>query len=400
MSVALRLSKSTLISALGTSASYALVIILANNSGIVPFGEFMLCLAWASIMVILIDCAADAAFTHLSISGGDVQTAFNIVMTIRVVAFFLLIGAFCIVKVAYLIDIPWQVVIFLFPAFNLGTLFEFHRSNVEFSAIICMEKIVLLMLNYVLLLNIKFEQAVYFSYTIVIFFSLLWQGYRQRNHILALRVASAHSIRSYFEIYWPLLMISLAQISYGHISRLVIEGKQGTVVFASVSLAFQVVAIASIIQSQVDRIFRPMIIETVGIGDAARMQKLIVNYLIIATLPMVCCAIVIFSSAQRLIYILFGPEYQIAGDVLQIISPMFVSVSLIRLTDLILLALNQVRLSLVTNVASALLMLLTMQSFPAKYPLALFIAIVVCGQFAQAALGGMLAIRTLKRGTR
>lgn len=397
MSIFKSIGKSTVISAFGTSASYALTIMLARDSGAAPFGEYMLCLAWAAIMTVLIDCASDATFSHLTINSGNIQSSFNTAMTIRVVALLILVGLFGLVKMTGLIDVPWLVFIFVFPAFNLGLLFEFYRSNIEFAAVICVEKIALFIVNFALLSFVKFEVAVYLSYAGVTLVSLAWQAYRHSNHIRAFRPATAHSIKAYVNFYWPLLLIALAQISYGHLSRLVIEGKQGIVVFASVSLAFQVIALASIVQTQVDRNFRPMIIEIVRVGDTSRFRELISHYLLIATLPMAIGSIIIFIIAPWLIDFLFGPKYQIAGQVLREISPMFVSISLMRLTDLIMLALDLVRQSLAINLGASLLMLFLMQSVPATQSLTLFMVIVVGAQFAQATLSGVLAIRSLRR---
>lgn len=399
MSIFKSVGKSTVISAFGTSASYVLTILLARDSGAAPFGEYMLCLAWAAIMTVLIDCASDAAFSHLSINGGNVQTAFNTVMTIRAVAFLALVGFFGFAKAIGLTNIPWLVLIFVFPAFNLGLLFEFYRSNIEFAAIICIEKIALLMINVALLSFVEFKAAVFSSYATVTLVSLAWQAYRYSNHISAFCPAAAHLIKDYANSYWPLLLIALAQISYGHLSRLIIEAKQGIVVFASVSLAFQVIAIASIIQSQIDRNFRPLIVEIVRVGDTSRLREIVTHYLLIGTLPMALGAISIFIIAPWLIDCLFGPDYQLAGLVLREISPLFVSISLMRLTDLVMLALNLVRQSLAINLGTSIVMLFLMQSVPATQSLTLFIAIIVCAQFAQATLSGVFAIRMLKRRT-
>jgi len=140
-----------------------------------------------------------------------------------------------------------------------------------------------------------------------------------------------------------------------------------------------------------------MIIEIVRVGDTSRLRELIFHYLLIATLPMAIGSIIIFIIAPWLIDFLFGPEYQIAGQVLREISPMFVSISLMRLTGLIMLALDLVRQNLAINLGASLLMLLLMQSVPATQPLTLFMVIVVGAQFAQVALSGVFAIRTLRR---
>lgn len=388
-----------MISAVGTLVSYFLIIILSRDGGVAQFGEYMLYLAWAAIMTVLIDCASDAAFIHLSIKKGNVQTAFNTVFTIRVLALLVLVGFFGFAKAIGFTDISWLVFIFVFPAFNLGLLFEFYRSNVEYSAIICIEKIALLISNITLLSFVKFEIAVYLSYATIALVSLAWQSYRYINHIRAFRLATAHFIKAYANSYWPLLLIALSQISYGHFSRVIIEAKQGILVFASVSIAFQVIAIASIIQSQIDRNFRPLIIDIITVGNAIKVREIILHYLLIGTLPMTIGAIILFIISPQLIDFLFGPNYKLAGQVLREISPLFISISLMRLSDLLLLAMNLVRQSLMINICTSIGMLFIMQSMPATQSLTIFVATIVCAQFAQATLSGVYAYRVLNRGT-
>jgi O-antigen/teichoic acid export membrane protein len=397
MSLTRSVGNSTLISAFGTVVSYALTILLARDSGVTQFGEYLLCLAWAAIMTVLIDCASDAAFSHLSINNENVQSSFNTAVTIRLAALLCSVGLFGFAKATDLIDITWLVFIFVMPAFNLGLLFEYYRSNIVFASIICAEKIALLLTTFSLLSFVRFEVAVYLSYAAVTLVSLAWQAYLHGNHIRAFRPARTHAIKAYGDSYWPLLFIALAQMGYGHFSRLIIESKQGIVVFASVSLAFQVIALASVVQNQVDRSFRPMIIETVRAADTFKLRQLIVQYLLISTLPMAIGMIILIVTAPRLINFIFGSEYRLAGQVLTEISPLFISVSLMRLTDLIMLALGLARQSLAVNLGASLMMLLLMQSMPATQSLTIFMAIIVGAQFSQAMLSGALAFRALQR---
>jgi O-antigen/teichoic acid export membrane protein len=348
-------------------------------------------------MTVLIDCASDAAFTHLSTKKGQTQAAFDTVMTARAIVFVGLAALLGAGDAMRLFDVPWQTFVFLLPAFNLGILFEFHRSNIRFAAIICVEKIALLLVNLALLSFLEFGVAVYVSYAAVSLVSLIVQAYAHRGHIRALRPATAPAMSTYALTYWPLFLIAIAQLGYGNLSRLVIEGKHGIVVFAAVSLAFQVIALASILQGQVDRSFRLPIIEAVRIGDVARLRHLTGQYLTFATLPMVLATAIVFALAPQLIKLLFGPEYELAGRVLREISPLFISVSLMRLTDLILLALDLIKQSLAINLGVSLLMLLLMLSVPASKPLSLLTAIVVVAQYGQALLSGALATRTLRR---
>ena len=105
----------------------------------------------------------------------------------------------------------------------------------------------------------------------------------------------------------------------------------------------------------------------------------------------------LFFAAPWFVHLLFGSKYNLAGQVLKEISPLFVSISLMRLTDMIMLSLDLVRQSMLVNVAVSISMLLLMLSVPASEPLSLLLAIVVGAQFAQATISGTLIASTLRR---
>ena len=396
MSLVKSLGGSTAISALGTISSYALTILLARDGGSINFGTYALCLAWAAIMTTLIDCASDAAFTHLTTRKGNPQAAFDTIFTVRLSVFVILGCVLGIARLAELIDMPWQTFLLLLPAFNFGVLFEYQRSNLSFAAIICAEKFLLLFCNAILLSFFTFGDVVYVCYAAVSFASLLVQAAVYRRFLLRLKPAPAREILFYVASYWPLLTIALAQLGYGHLSRIIIQGKQGLEVFAAVSLAFQFITLASIFQSQVDRAFRPLLIAAMRQNNKESGYDLVGRYLIFATLPMAMGAALIFALAPQLIHMIYGPEYALAGQVLREISPLFVSISLVRLADLTLLSLDLIRHNLFVNVAVSFMMLLIMFSLSASSPLSLFIRVIVVAQFVQAAVGGMLAYGALR----
>jgi O-antigen/teichoic acid export membrane protein len=398
MSLFKSIRNATFISAIGTIASYALTIILARMSDSAePFGIYMLCLTWAAVMTVLIDCASSSSFSHISIKSDNIQAAFNTVITVRLVAFLGLCLIFTLAKISKLTDLPWQVLIFIIPSLNLGILFEYYRTNTEFAVIICIEKISLFLMCNLLLKYYSFETSIYLSYATIAIFSLVYQALIQFSHVRQFKFTSCSIVSNYLVLYWPIILIGVSQIGYGHVSRLVIEYKQGIIVFASLSLAFQIVSIASMIQTQVDRSFRPALIDSIHKKDLNKLRILLQQYFGIGVLPMILLSLICYVSAPYFISFVFGPEYQIASDILQVISPLFLSISLMRLSDHIMLGLDLFKQNLTINFCTSFLMILMLSCLPSTKPLVAFLIVIVGAQYLQIIISGSVFVYALRR---
>lgn len=388
-------TQSSLISGFGSLASLVLTMMFARLANTGPLGEYFLWMTWATIITVFVSFASDVVFSRLATTQADVQSSVDTVFTIRIIALCFFGGIFLLAKVVGLIEVSWLVFIFVIPVFNLGMLFEFYRCNIDFAVIILAEKTALLAANFLLIPEIGFELSVYISYASVALASMAWQALRYSGHVRAFRFVKAFQVKKYVSLYWPLLLISFSQIGYGHISRLIIEGKQGVVVLASVSIAFQFLAIVSIVQTQVDRHFRPIIMEVVGGHGSTGIRYIFMQYFLVATLPMAVLAIILFIGGPSIVELLYGEKFAPAGQVLREVSPMSVSISLLRLSEMVLLALGRVKESLVISLGCAVIMLVALQSIPHTVPLALFLSTLVGAQYVQAALAGVFAFRKL-----
>ncbi len=399
MTIVKSVGKSTAISIVGTICSYLLTMFLAREGGALAYGKYAMCFAWAAILTTIINCVSEKAFTHLVHKNGkNSQEAFNTISTVRILLLLVVSAVISTLNYLEITNVPWLTFLLIIPAFNLGMLFEFHHNNFSFAAILFFERLFLLIVNLVLLQYFAFEKIVYASYAIVTFLSLIAQSYIYKKFFSFISIAKKNKTTSYFRTYWPLLMIAMAQLGYGNFSRLIVETKLGLAVFANVTLAFQVITLGAIFQNQVDRAFRPLLVSAGINRNFCEFTPLVKKYFIATTLPLLVGAVFLYLTAPYLISLMFGSQYNLAGNVLQNISLLLVSINLIRLTDMILLSLDLIKINLYINLIFSIFTLATMYILPNSYPLAAFMWIIVIFQFLQASVG-IIAARSIHKRT-
>jgi O-antigen/teichoic acid export membrane protein len=385
------LSRASAVSALATSSSYLLTIFLARNGGPVKYGEYALCMAWAAIIITVINFASDSAFAHLVANrNGDVQGAFNTIITVRILIVIVVLICFMVLKSIALISMPWMALLLVVPAFNLGFIYEYYQNNLLFVFNIFAEKTALLILSVILLKIYEFQNVVYVLYFVVSIIFLIFQIFTYKLIVKKMHFVAVSDAISYFISYWPVLFIGLSQLGYGYYSRLVVENKLGVEVFSNVSLAFQVIALSSVYQGQVDRVFRRQFIDA-GLNNNHSLYKdLFKKYIIFATLPLFIGSIVLYVISPKLILLIFGVEYKYAGEILRVISPLLVSANLMRLIDVVMLSRGLVKYNLSINISIMIIMLIVMIMVPFSASISAIMSVVVISQYIQIIVSYML----------
>lgn len=382
------LTRASAVSALATGISYFLTILLARNGGPINYGEYAFCMAWAAIIITIINFASDSAFAHLVLKqNGNIQYAFNTIITARITVAVLVFIFIIIFNIFNLINIPWKVLFLIVPVFNLGFIYEYYQNNVVFAFNVFYEKLILLILNFIFLQIYDFQDVVYVLYFFVSIAFLLIQVVKYNSIVIKLRFVGINNAVSYFGSYWSLLGIALSQLGYGYVSRLLIENKLGMEVFSNVSLAFQVIALSSVYQGQVDRIFRRKFIDAGVNKDYVLYYDYFKKYLLLAICPLLICAIVLYLLSPTLILFLFGADYTYAAQILQVLSPLLVSVSFMRLIDIVMLSHGLEKYNLIINISISLIMIIIIYIMPMKTSLTCFMGIIVVSQYIQILLG-------------
>lgn len=392
------LSKSTAITITGTGLGYVLTIVLARAGAGETYGTYAYFLSWAAILVTVISYVSDQVFAKFFSVSASLQHALNVVFSIKSVLLGLVLLGILVVHYAISPEVSLRVLLLIVPAFNLGIVFEVLNRNVMYASIVLLEKLALLLVNFILLDIYDFEKVVYLSFFFVSLSSLVVQYIYFRKYVLRLSLASICDIIAYLRQYSSVFFIVLTQLAYGHFSRILIEHKKGVETFAYLSLAFQIISVAAIFQSQVDRVFRRRLITSFSRPDFVEIRSVLLSYFTLTTFPLVCFAIALYCNAERIALALFGVEYEGVGYVLKLLSPLILSINLMRLGDIIWISINKTIPNFLITSLFTLSLLLSLSLLPAELGLSSFLEFIVAFQFCQIATS-FLCIHKFVKGT-
>ena len=220
----------------------------------------------AGLIGIFIDYSTSSVFSHLAAKANGLRKAINTVLYLRL---FLFITIFIFsVFISFLdFDFPLLSLFFTLGVFNLGFLYEYKRQNVKFALITLVEKALFAILVY--LISMVSIDVLYLClcYLAASISSLVLQYLEYREDVFNIGIPRTRPILQFMGNYVQFYIITITQLSYGITSRLIFESRMGLEAFVYFSLAMQVIALASILQSQVDRVFRPEIIQNIQAGD-------------------------------------------------------------------------------------------------------------------------------------
>jgi O-antigen/teichoic acid export membrane protein len=158
------------------------------------------------------------------------------------------------------------------------------------------------------------------------------------------------SFARYFFSYYPVFLIILSQLVYGNFSRLIINNKAGVIAFAAITLAFQIVNLISIFQSQIDRHIRPMVIDAVHAGDWPALKALTKSYIVFYLVPIMLGCIILGVFSVQIMGILFGPKWSEAGHALSYASPLILTIACMRFLDILVIPLHAAKMNLLVNI--------------------------------------------------
>lgn len=391
MSIFKSISTASFISLLSAVASLLLTIILAKASNPLEYGTYLKYIAWASLLITIIDFASEKAFVHFALDKKNgVIGAISCIFTLKIFLLFLFIFINSLMFALGFVYLPWKTFMFVFPALNIGYLFEYYKKNIQYAFIVFFEKFFLLLFNLLWLSFFDFGMGVYFSYFFITLISILLQYIFFKNELIGIKLASKNEVAGYIIKYWALLVLTIAQLCYGVISRLIIELKFDIEVFANLTIAFQILALASILQSQIDRVFRPLIVKATFDKDKKLFQTYLYKYLLYFTLPLAALCVLFYFYITPFIIMVYGQDYSLAGKMLSILCPIFVSVSLMRLMDIFAIAFDCIKINLNINIICSVIMCIILFFLPSNLELSIFLIVIVAMQYLQVMAFGVV----------
>lgn len=360
----LPLYKSFFISGLTTLVSYSLTIFLTYRLVPGDYGVYLLAIAWAGFLGVFVDWSTTFVFSHLAEKSRSLSEAISTTLYLRLINF-ILIAFFIIFSEALGQNIPKTTLIFLIGTFNLGFLFEYKRQNVKFALLTLLEKSLFVIMVYVIsnwglsVINICL------CFMLSAFISLTLQYLHYKADIKNMSGLNFNNVSQYMTGYFHYFIISITQLSYGITSRLILQNKLGLEIFVFFSLALQLISLASVFQSQADRVFRPEIITSIVSKNRKGLNSLLRSYFFFFLTPMAVLTCIVYFFAQTLIASIFGPDYLEVSLYVALLSPLFITVPVVRLVDHLMLATDSFKINLGLNVCVSLGLIgtLTMSNF-------------------------------------
>ena len=328
-----------------SASSYALTIALTY--WLVPeiYGRYLLAIAWGAGLGLIVDFATSSVFSHMAIREYPERRAIGIVLGIRTNLFSIVAAFIVLSSLMPFGGVPRESVVFLLPALNFGYIYEFIGKNVLYAKLQAVDKILfasLFLFFYYSKLDPSTSLVV--AYFLAATSSILLQLYFVRSKVFGVEWGSYSEFWVYGRVYGVFVVMAIAQYTYGGWIRVFIERDFGVEVFASVSLALQLVAFTSIAQCQIDRVFRPQIVKTIGAGYAVNwvlLKASLLKYVIFAWLPIAILSLLVFVYAHQIFDLIFDENYRSGGMALRIVSPLIATVGLIRLCDHLFLSLDR-----------------------------------------------------------
>lgn len=360
--------------------SYILMIFLARMHSEAAFSYYLYIVAWGLLIVQIIDVAAEQCLVHFS----KIQSK-NIVTLWRALSLFKLTALSIALIVLYLVnstkyfEIPFECLFFSIPSFYLSPIFEYYAKNILYAKILFGEKLLFLILS-IFIGYLGYE--IYFIiilYFIISASSLFYQIFIFRDEYFFEKIHYLSAIFVYIISYYPVYLVLLSQLVYGNISRIIIESKLGPSAFAYVTLSLQIINTISIIQSQVDRHVRPIVIESINLNDWMNLKIIVRHYAFYYLIPVFFgCAFINFMSEQ-IIYFLFGSKWTEAANALRFASPLVFTIACMRFIDILVVPLRATKMNLFVNMAAAIFLFMLLWFNP-RQDLESYVLLIVLSQ--------------------
>ena len=343
------LFSATSVNLLGVVLSYLYFAYLANLLAPSDFGVYLLCVAWAALGTVFVELASNQVFAHFAKSVASRSTAISVFFVLKIASFSGL--TLCLLAAEYAGFLQHSVLILLLlcSSLHLAPLYEVARKNTRFALICLFEKMALFIAILSLGDGVQEVAELVYLYCCFSVLAILFQVFDFKREARAFGWPKVEILKRYLGAYWGFIFTTFFQAGYGHLSRLMVEAKKGPENLAFFAIALQFIAVAAVFQTQVDRFFRPLFIEESLEGKPKLSKALLFKYCYLGLLPMAVLTLLLLVFSEPIIRSIFGSEYSLAADVLQVMSSLCITICFIRLFDMIFTSISRIDYVLMTN---------------------------------------------------
>jgi O-antigen/teichoic acid export membrane protein len=335
-------------------AAYGVVLFLSRQIPQVEFSLYLLSFTWALVTIQLVDLAFEQCFSSYKYKS-DVSTQ-KLFASMYFTKLFVCCTAILVLLISssvFSLQIPVQFLFFLIPILNPLVIFELRGRLALLSKILLLEKLVYLAMLIAHIYLFGMGITVYALYAIVSIASLLLQFKILNLSLPRFSDFQGYLIRRYVKLYWPVYISLSSLIVIGIGSRLVIEQRLGILVFASVSLCFQLTNLVNIVHSQIEKYMRPLVSQAVADKTTQVITSLLNDYFYFYLLPVASFCLLVGAFSAEIVVFIFGEPWVDAGSFLKILIYLSLTGSVIKISDILLVAVSQVKFSLYLNICAA-----------------------------------------------
>lgn len=295
---------------ISSALSFLVTISLANSLGPDQFGLYSSILVIGSMASLLVNFATDVTAPALHAQGVPDQDLFNVVCSLRLFLFagvgivsLLLAGQFPLMSLG--------LVALSLASLNLAFMYEVKGRNVLYSYLFVGERVFYLgLVGCLLLADGITVEAVFFCFIVALGGSLLLQGFLLRESINQFVPSDISKLWWLFRDNLWLVLVSVATLSFGGFSRLILATQLGVRELGIYSAGWQFILVATIFQGQVDRVFRRGISCAALLRQKAVLKSAVWEYFACTTLPLSILAGLIYLVQAPLVARIFEKEYQ------------------------------------------------------------------------------------------
>ena len=362
------------ISGLSAIISYGTTLYFTRLLGVEKYGEYAYYIGWSGLIGSLIDFSSSSLFSKVILSSTR-QKAFNLVTSVKLYLLFI-ITSILLMLITFGYNPPFISFCFILPFFYLGGIYEFDEKNTMFSLILLFERIFILGMSILILFYFGLSIQFYLSYFFINSLILMYQFLKNKSLFLNFKLEKIRECRTHIIKYWPAIIVVFNQLAYGNISRLIIENKFGIEVFANVTIAFQIIALGQIFQLQVDRFFRPKVLNI--LKDKVMLNKILLDYLIFGMVPIIILSLSIRIFSHDFVSLFFGKNFYTTSLYLNKLYPLLILISISKLLDVFYIGLDKIKYNMIIGFFTSISMLIILYIFSSNLMLnGIFLTLII-----------------------
>lgn len=367
--------------------SYILTIALANYLGPQDFGFYSYVLVLAASLTIFIDYATDISAASLMAENKSIKKTFIVIYSVRILIYIILFGlSWLIFLINFLspsekLDLFIGVNALILPALYTSFLFELRRKNATFLIIYGVERIIYIIAIASLILFDFLEIRIIFLIFLIISISSLFfqlsfnKKYFGKNFSINLGDAIFILKKNYL-----LVIVNISAFFYGGYSRLILESQYGLETLGIYSAGLQITNAVTILQAQIDRVWRLDISIAIKEQNIKILRKLIKEYFIFTTIPLTFAAFIIYFSSDLIENYFFSESYNGLSSILEILCFFFITLNFDSLSRICWVALGKFKEYAIISIVSPVTIIFILIFSENTYSIESFATLVVIGQ--------------------